>query len=485
MNITIDYNKKTSTCALICEDISLINSIRDKFSVPNKFAAFQSRFAPRKIYAITPNGKFEPGLIADVVNSIKEFSDVIKINFTAEALSYLNSNFDSKFTSLKNNLTLHYYQEEILKKALKGGRGICILGTGGGKTLTIATLIYNIYKYYKENKNFKCLLLVPDRGLVQQTYNDFVNYKVPFTFCRWTAEYKLDHTVNVVIASNQILQSQFEDQEWVKYVDIVVIDECHRIKGQNKIGKLIKKIATTHKFGFTGTLPDEKMDEWSVKGKIGPVYYEKRGNELRDEGFLTSAEVKVIKVEYKSKPKQIFTDEEFTTTARYKAELDFIYESAFRNNIIKKISSNFNNNVLILVNHIKHGEILLETLSQIPNKEVFFVQGSVEIDVREQIKSKMEESDNIICVAMSSIFSTGINIKNIHMIMFASGGKAFIRLVQSIGRGLRKHHTKDKLLIIDIADMLKYGEEHFDKRIQIYKNEQIPFSTTSINELKN
>ncbi len=484
MNVTIDYSKKNATCSLQCDDFAIINHIRDKFSVPNKFAAYQSRFAPRKLYVITPNGKFEPGLINDVVEAIKEYSDLLKIQFTTSALEFLNLNFNDQIHPLDNKLTLHYYQEDILKKALKGGRGICILGTGGGKTLTIATLINTIFKHYKENSTFKCLLLVPDRGLVQQTFSDFTEYKVPFTFCRWTAEYKLDTLVNVVIASNQILQSQFDDQEWVQYVDILVIDECHRIKGKNKIGKLIKRINTTHKFGFTGTLPDDKMDEWSVKGKIGPVYYEKRGSELRNEGFLTNAEVKVIKLEYNSKPKTSFTDEEFTTTARYKAELDFLYENEFRNGIIKKISKNFNNNILILVNHIRHGEELLNFLSSIEDREIFFVQGSVEVDDREKIKNKMEENHNIICVAMSSIFSTGINIKNIHMIMFASGGKAFIRLVQSIGRGLRKHHTKEKLLIIDLADMLKYGEDHSIKRIEIYKKEHIPFSITSIKELK-
>jgi superfamily II DNA or RNA helicase len=97
----------------------------------------------------------------------------------------------------------------------------------------------------------------------------------------------------------------------------------------------------------------------------------------------------------------------------------------------------------------------------------------------------MEQKNNIICVAMSSIFSTGINIKNIHMIMFTSGGKAFIRLVQSIGRGLRKHHAKEKLLIFDLADNLKYGEEHFSRRKEIYQREHITFSITQVNELNN
>ncbi len=94
----------------------------------------------------------------------------------------------------------------------------------------------------------------------------------------------------------------------------------------------------------------------------------------------------------------------------------------------------------------------------------------------------METNSNVICIAMSSIFSTGINIKNIHMIMFASGGKSFIRTIQSIGRGLRLHESKNKLIIIDLADKLKYGTRHSDKRKEIYKSEKINFISTDIVE---
>lgn len=483
MEVIIDYSKKTSTCSLACQSMSVLNAIRDKFSIPNKYAAFQSRFAPRKLYAITPGGKFEPGLIADVITAVKEYDESIKIQLADNAKWYLNQNYSDDLILLDNKLKLHYYQEDIIKKALKGGKGICVLGTGGGKTLTIATLIYNIYSQHPNKEHFKCLLLVPDRGLVQQTYSDFIDYNVPFTFCRWTAEYKVDETSNVIIASNQILQSQFEDREWIKYVDILVVDECHRLRGDNKIGKLIKKIYTINKFGFTGTLPEDKKDIWGIKGKIGPVYYEKGGKELREEGFLTGAEVKILKIDYKSKPITSFTKEEYNATSRYNAELDFIYENRYRNSIVKTISGNFKNNILILVNHIRHGEILLETLTSLQDREVYFVQGSVEVDEREKIKKIMEEKTNIVCIAMSSIFSTGINIKNIHMIVFASGGKAFIRLVQSIGRGLRKHHSKEKLIIFDISDNLKYGQQHHEKRLGIYQKEKIPFSITALTEL--
>ena len=149
----------------------------------------------------------------------------------------------------------------------------------------------------------------------------------------------------------------------------------------------------------------------------------------------------------------------------FKAELDFIYTNSFRNNVIENICSKFNNNSLILVNHLAHGDALFDILNQIQDKKVFFVKGEVEVEERDKIKKIMET-----------------NIKNIHMIMFASGGKSFIRTIQSIGRGLRLHETKNKLIIIDLADKLKYGIRHSDKRKEIYKTEKINFSLTDIVE---
>ena len=144
--------------------------------------------------------------------------------------------------------------------------------------------------------------------------------------------------------------------------------------------------------------------------------------------------------------------------------------------------SKFNNNSLILVNHLAHGDALYDKLLECTDKQVFFVKGEVEVETRDEIKKIMETNNNVICIAMSSIFSTGINIKNIHMIMFASGGKSFIRTIQSIGRGLRLNENKNKLVIIDLADHLKYGERHSFKRKEIYGQEKINYKITEIVE---
>lgn len=482
MKVDIGYSFNLGQCLLKTDNSALLSEVRENFSVPNPHAAYQSKWAPNKLYAMTPAGKFNPGLLVDVIKTIKELSPDCVISLDQPVKDILSCGYDGELEYLDCDLELRYYQKEIIEKSLQRGNGVCVLGTGGGKTLTIATLIHNIIQ--KSNlDDFKCLLIVPDVGLVQQTFQDFEEYNVPFTFSRWSGDHKLNTESNVVIATSKIFQRQFDQHDWFQHVDLVVVDEVHKVKHKNKLGKLIKKIHTPNKFGFTGTLPEEKIDQWSVIGAFGPCFYEKGSDELREEGFLTSAEVKVLKIAHKRRPKTQFKPEEWTSTAMYVAELDFIYESEYRNKVIKKICTNFENNTLILVNHIRHGEILQEVLSDITGRQIYFVQGEVEVEERERIKKIMENNCNVICIAMTSVFSTGINVKNIHMILFASGGKAFIRLVQSIGRGLRKHHTKDKLIIIDLADQFKYGLEHLAKRLTIYEKEKIPFSISSIKEL--
>ena len=456
-----------------------IDDIREHFSVKDDTARFRLRGRARfysnpRIYCITPTGLFEPGLFYDILSFIKqEYSDV-NIEVDEDVLDIVKPS-NCKNSSVYNLLKypLRDYQLSSVENALKFGRGIIKLGTGGGKTLTIASLLMSLYE---DNPKLKILIIVPDLGLVNQTYNDFDEYNVKFKFTRWTGKIKPDLTANCIIANRGILQSKFEDNDWIKYVDTLVVDECHTIKKSNKISKMVNQITTNNKFGLTGTLPDNKPDEWNILGKLGKVIYDKDSYELRLESYLTNVDVKVIEVKYNDKPLYISGNNNFKT------ELDFIYTNEFRNNVIDNICNKFNNNSLILVNHLAHGDALYDKLSKSKDKQVFFVKGEVEVETRDEIKKIMETNSNVICIAMSSIFSTGINIKNIHMIMFASGGKSFIRTIQSIGRGLRLHESKNKLLIIDICDQLKYGIRHGDKRKEIYKSEKINFTTTQIVE---
>ena len=164
----------------------------------------------------------------------------------------------------------------------------------------------------------------------------------------------------------------------------------------------------------------------------------------------------------------------------YKNELIKIQSDDNRHDIIKKIVSKMSKNVLILVNRLEHGENLINHLL-FDDKETFFVNGSVSVQDRSDIILKMENQNNVVCVAMSAIFSTGINIKNLHYIVFAAGGKSFIRTVQAVGRGLRLHDSKNKLIIFDVYDNFKFSNAHALERQSYYIDENLPYTEISIN----
>ena len=136
-----------------------------------------------------------------------------------------------------------------------------------------------------------------------------------------------------------------------------------------------------------------------------------------------------------------------------------------------------------MVDYIEHGEKLYSILKKAnPDKKVYFIRGDVDVKDRDKVKAVMENKQNVICIAISKIFSTGVNIKNLHYIVFASGGKAKVKLIQSIGRGLRWHKDKKDVIIIDIADNLMYGTKHYMKRKKIYKGENIRYGIRKITE---
>jgi superfamily II DNA or RNA helicase len=189
----------------------------------------------------------------------------------------------------------------------------------------------------------------------------------------------------------------------------------------------------------------------------------------------------VLELHYTNSPPTITNS--LNPAEKYRAELEFLFDNKFRNNTVAALSNNAPNNVLILIDYIRHGQALYECLTKLCNrKQVFFIRGEVEIKDREKVRDLMEKNTNIVCVAISKIFSTGVNIKNLHFIVFAGGGKAKVRTIQSIGRGLRLHETKDKLYIIDLADQFTYGKRHQLKRQSLYEQENIPYQAKKIFE---
>lgn len=476
--LNFDYNPKQKT-GYICGNY--FDQIREIFSVENeaaKFAKFRGRFIPKRRYVITPTGKCDPCLFFEIRKYIKSNNIKCKLNrsenFTKFILPYY------KQTTVKQlKLPLRDYQKNVVQACLKAGRGVTVLATAGGKTLTIGSLIESVYN---TNEQLKCLIVVPDLMLVNQTYNDFLEYGTTFSVSRWTGNHKLNMSANIIIANIGILQSSKTDTEWINHIDMLIVDEVHKLRRGNKINKLLKNMHTANRFGFTGTMPESKEDQWNIVGKIGPILYEKNSFQLREEKYIANAEAIILKLEYKNLPPVQYSKSS-DPGERYRKESEFLRNSTWRNSVINQLVSNFNNNGLILIDYIEHGEVIQSYLNKhTSGKQIFFVRGDVPVQDRDKIKKLMEERQDIICVAISKIFSTGISINNLHYIVFAGGGKAKIKILQSIGRGLRKHASKKKVTIIDIADQLHYGKKHMNKRLQIYKEENLNYGTKKIIE---
>ena len=263
------------------------------------------------------------------------------------------------------------------------------------------------------------------------------------------------------------------------FANNILVSNCHKLKQGNKVNKIIDQIPAKFRFGLTGTMPDNKIDQWNILGKIGKVIYQKQSIDLRDQNYISQVTVAILKVTYSVLPK--FTKPSAANpTAGYEEEILFLQNNTFRNGIITKIVNGVDKNTLIMVDRIAHGEELLRVLSTATQKKVYFVHGGVDVEEREEIRRLMEEQDNVICIAISKIFSTGINIKNLHNIVFAAIGKARIKIIQAIGRSLRKHASKKRATIFDIGDNLRYGNAHLAQRIELYDRESIPYTITEI-----
>lgn len=355
------------------------------------------------------------------------------------------------------------------------------MGTGAGKTLTISSIIHNLFDREKVKR---VMILVPDNGLVVQFNNDLVNeYGLKQKVCLFYDKFNtIDEDAEIIIANRPLFLARYAANEkfFKEKIDCLIVDEAHSIKKDNKVSKYIEKMRTKYRFGFTGTLAENEEDKMRNLGLLGPIMYEKTSKELRDAGFLTDVTVQVLNINY---------TKNVCKGLDYQAEKEWLGICKERNEFLTKLLFTLRKNSLVMVNYLNHGFTLEkylkdynETLPDEKKKQIYFIRGEVDTDTREEVKKLMEKSNDIICIAITKIFSTGINIKNLHNIVLAAGGKSSVTVVQSIGRGLRLHPEKKELNIWDIVDTnYKYAQKHADARGQIYLKEKIGTRVRNIN----
>ena len=365
------------------------------------------------------------------------------------------------------------YQIQGVYDALKYNRRLIISPTGSGKSL----MIYAVTRYHVGRKR-RILLVVPTTSLVEQMYKDFIEYG-------WDVE-KYCHKVyagrkkstpqRVTISTWQSIYKM--DKQWFNQFDVIIGDEAHQFKSKSLIGIMSKLRDTKYRYGFTGTLSGSQTHKWVLEGLFGPSYKVTETKDLIDKGHLSKLDIQIIVL--KHDPVQ-FDD--------YREEINYIISHEKRNQFIKNLSISLSGNTLILYSRVEsHGEVLYNSINSSVNddRKVFFVHGGVNADERESIREITEEQSNAIIVASYGTFSTGINIKRLHNIIFASPSKSRIRNLQSIGRVLRRGRGKVKSLLYDIADDITYDSQrnytlnHLIERVKIYNEEDFNYEVSQV-----
>ena len=371
------------------------------------------------------------------------------------------------------------YQIEAFIHAVRSRRALLLSPTASGKSL----IIYLIMRYLYANCNVKrTLIIVPTISLVTQLASDFSSYGFssdelvhrifggqdkqsdkPIIISTWQSLYKLP-------------------KEYFKQFDFVVGDEAHLYKSK-EISELMCKISNAkYRIGTTGTLDGTKTHKLVLEGLFGTVRKIITTKDLMDQGHIADFNIKCLILKHPDAMCQALKK------ATYQQEIEYIILNEARNKFIANLSLSLKGNTLILYQYVdKHGKILYDMINkEVGDRKCFFVYGKTEGEVREEIRHIVEKEHDAIIIASYGTFSTGINIRNLHNIIFASPSKSRVRNLQSIGRGLRKSETKDSATLYDIADDLRYKKhdnftiKHFAERIKIYSEEQFTFKIYKI-----
>jgi superfamily II DNA or RNA helicase len=364
------------------------------------------------------------------------------------------------------------YQIEGVHDALRFNRKLLISPTASGKSM----MIYSIVRYMVD-KGHDVLLVVPTTSLVEQMFKDFEDYG-------WDAE-KYCHKIYsgkekydsrpVTITTWQSIY-KLEKKFFARY-GCVIGDEAHLFKSKSLVSIMTKLCDAKYRFGFTGTLDGTQTHKWVLEGLFGPAYKIIRTDELIEKGHLAKLDIKILLIKHDPHKFEAFED-----------EVQFIIGHEKRNNFIKNLALDLKGNTLVLYSRVEsHGEVIFNLINNsVTGRKVFFVHGGVDAEHREDIRAITEKEDNAIIVASYGTFSTGINIKNLHNVVFASPSKSRVRNLQSIGRVLRKGNNKTKATLYDIADDTTYGSRknytlnHLIERVKIYNEENFNYEIIPI-----
>ena len=368
--------------------------------------------------------------------------------------------------SLNLPVKVRDYQYQAIYECLRYNRRLLLSPTASGKSL----MIYALVRYHV-NIERNVLIVVPTTSLVEQMYKDFKSYGwKASSYCHRIYAGQEKYTNHeVVITTWQSIYK--EPKKWFDRFDAVIGDEAHQFKAKSLSTLMSKLHDCKYRVGFTGTLDGANVNQLVLEGLFGRCSQITRTNKLMQQGHVAKLKVKVILLKHEEK---LFEG--------YQDEIDYLVEHSGRNKFIKNLAKDCKGNTLILFNYVdRHGIPLFNLINSDTDQPVYLVHGGVDTDDRENIRQLTETSDNAIIVASYGTFSTGINIRNLHNVIFASPSKSRIRNLQSIGRVLRKGDNKSKALLYDIADDIStdrgnnYTLNHLMERVKVYNEEKFDY----------
>ena len=405
--------------------------------------------------------------------------------------SALSPNIDGILGSISlsvngGEITPRQYQLDALSVMLSQQRALMLSPTASGKSL----MIYLAVRYHLQYSMNKVLIIVPTTSLVEQMYSDFADYSaIDSTFnaeeeCHkiYSGREKFGVEKRVIITT---WQSIFKlPGNWFLDYGMVIGDEAHTFKAKSLTSILEKCTEANYRIGTTGTLDGTQTHQLVLEGLFGPVHKVITTKELMDQNDLSQLNIDVLVLKYKDEIcKEVIKK-------KYQEEIDFIVRYEARNKFISNLALDQKGNTLVLFQFVeKHGKPLHDILKTkvAKDRRLFYVSGETDVDTREEIRAITEKESNAIIVASIGTFSTGINIKRLHNIIFASPSKSQIRVLQSIGRGLRKSGDGIDTKVYDIVDDLhwksqkNYTLNHAAERIKIYSRERFNYKLWDIN----
>ena len=375
------------------------------------------------------------------------------------------------------------YQIDAVYSNLKLNRSLLLSPTASGKSFIIYALIRYYSHLLKDEENSRCLLIVPTTSLVEQMYSDFKSYgwNVSKNCHRLYSGYSNQTDKKVLISTWQSLYKL--PKKYFEQFGVVFGDEAHLFKSKSLTELMTKLVDCKYRVGLTGTLDGAHTHKLVLEGLFGAVNKVTSTRKLMDKNQLSNLTVRCLILKHTAENCKMISQ------GKYQDEIDYLVSSKSRQNFIRNLSLKLEGNTLVLFQLVeKHGKNLYEIIKEkaADDRKVFYIFGGVEADERETIRGIVEKEKNAIIVASYGTFSTGVNIKNLHNIVFASPSKSRIRNLQSIGRGLRLGDNKVSATLYDIADDLTHKSKenftlkHFQERINIYTEEEFDYEIHNV-----